>query len=56
MSTYNICFYGDHENYPLIITKYPPYLFYCLKFNVWREDHGQPVHIMTRPGVNYFEM
>ena len=26
MSTHNLCFYG--ENYPLIITKYPPLLVY----------------------------
>ena len=30
MSTYNMCFYGElTKNYPLIILKYPPYLFHC---------------------------
>ena len=34
MSTYNICFYGEilrnKQNYPLTVTKYPPYLFNCV--------------------------
>ena len=28
-STNNICFYGELESYPSIITRHPPYLFYC---------------------------
>ena len=29
MSTHNVCFYGEiKQNYPSIIIKYPPYLFF----------------------------
>ena len=43
MSTHNICFYG--ENYPSVIIKYPPYLFfrhsYKTSFPCPGQSHGR---------------
>ena len=43
----------NKQSYPLIITKYPPYLFHWGNLNQWLEEYGTRNYFMTNLHESY---